>query len=107
MGRVVIACYRPKPGMKPRLIELTRTHVSRLRAEDLVTDRQPIAMEALDGTIVEVFEWKSKQAIESAHSNPRVQEMWRQYEEVAEFVPLAEVAEAKALFSEFTPLDVP
>jgi quinol monooxygenase YgiN len=104
MGRVVVACYRPKPGMKYRLLDLTKSHVSRLRAEGLVTDRNPIAMEPQDGTVVEVFEWASREAIEQAHSNPQVQEMWREYGEVCEYVPLAELDEAKQLFSEFSPV---
>lgn len=106
MGRIVIACYRPKPGMREKLIELTRTHVRRLRAERLVTDREPIAMVAGDGTVLEVFEWASKEALEAAHSNPRVQAMWGEYAEVCDYVPVGEVPEAEELFSEFTPLEV-
>lgn len=104
MGKIVIACYRPKPGMKERLAELTRRHVHRLRAEGLVTDREPIVMEAQDGTVVEVFEWKSAEAIEAAHSNPRVQRMWEEYANICEYVPIAELDEAKQLFSEFAAL---
>lgn len=106
MGRIVIACYRPKPGRKDELLELTRRHVHRLRAEGLVTDREPIAMEAEDGTMVEVFEWKSKGAIEAAHSNAVVQDMWREYAEVCEYVPVGELEEAGRIFSEFSPLQL-
>ena len=104
MGRIVIACYRPKPGMKQRVVELTRTHLVVLRHEGLVTDRQPIAMQADDGTVVEVFEWKSNDAIDAAHDNPEVQRLWEEYAEVCEYVPIADVREARELFSEFTPL---
>lgn len=106
MGRIVIACYKPKPGMKDQLVELTRRHVQRLQAEGLVTDREPFAMEAQDGTVVEVFEWKSKEAIEAAHSNPRVQEMWQEYAEGCEYVPIAGLQEAKEVYSEFAPIDL-
>lgn len=106
MGRIVIACYRPKPGRTDDLIALTRAHVPRLRREGLVTDREPVAMTAADGTVVEVFEWASTEALEAAHSNPRVQRMWQEYAEVCEFVPVADVAEAAELFSEFTPLEL-
>jgi hypothetical protein len=71
LGRIVIACYRPKPGMKEKLFNLMRSHVRRLRAEWLVTDREPIAMVSEDGTVVKVFEWTSGEAMERAHSNPR------------------------------------
>jgi quinol monooxygenase YgiN len=103
VGRIVIACYKPKPGMEERLIELTRSHVRRLRAEGLVTDREPIAMVAQDGTVVEVFEWRSAEAMEAAHSNPNVQKMWQEYAGLCEYVPVADLAEANQLFSEFSP----
>ena len=76
MGRIVIAAYRPKPGKAERLKELMHTHVSRLRDEGLATDRRSIVMEAVDGTIIEVFEWVSKEAIAAAHENPAVLAMW-------------------------------
>jgi hypothetical protein len=105
MGRIVIAAYKAKPGKAAELRRLMRDHLSTLRAQQLVTDRLSILMQAKDGTIVEVFEWFSREAIESAHSNPVVREMWRKYEEVCEYVPIGEVEEAGELFSEFSPLE--
>jgi quinol monooxygenase YgiN len=104
MGRIAIVGYKPKPGKADALRELARGHVARLRAEGLVTAREPIIMEASDGTVVEVFEWESKQAIESAHGNPVVQAMWQEYAEVCDYIPVASIEEAKQLFSDFTPL---
>ena len=106
MGRIVIACYRPKPGQQDALRELLRTHVARLHALGLVTGRVPIAMEARDGTCVEVFEWVSDEAIQNAHTNPAVLAMWDEFGKVCDYVPVAQVAEAADLFSNFTPLNV-
>jgi quinol monooxygenase YgiN len=105
MGRIVIACYRPKPGKQAALRELIRDHVATLQKEKLVTDRAPITMEAADGTIVEVFEWVSKEAIQAAHTNPAVLAMWKAYEAVCDYAPIASVPEAAQLFSEFAPLE--
>lgn len=104
MERIVIACYRPKPGKHEQLRALMATHLSTLREQGLVSDRPSITMEAADGTIVEVFGWASKAAIEAAHSNPAVQAMWARYAEVCEYVPIAAVPEAASPFSEFSPL---
>lgn len=104
MGRIVIAAYRPKPGKSPELRELMKGHLKTLRSQGLVTDRESIMMEAKDGTIVEVFEWKSREAIASAHTNPVVLQMWDRYAEVCDYVPIGSVDEASQLFSEFTPL---
>lgn len=104
-GRIVIAAYRPKPGKGAELEKLMNTHLSTLHSEGLVTERPSIAMKATDGTILEVFEWKSKEAIAQAHSNPTVLQMWQEYAEVCDFVPVDQVDEMAALFSEFTPLN--
>ena len=101
--RIVIVGYKPKPGKTAALKELMRAHLSVLRKENLVTDRDSILMEAADGTIIEVFEWKSQVAIDTAHTNPAVLQMWEQYAAVCEYVPVAQVAEAAALFSSFVP----
>src|SRR5262249_6223576 len=89
MGVLVIVAYRPRPGQEQRLLALTKEHVPILRRLSLATDRPACAMRAKDGTIVEVFEWKSKEALAAAHTNPEIQQMWKRYEEVCEYVPLA------------------
>lgn len=104
-GRIVIAGYKSKPGKEKELEQLMATHLPRLRAENLVTDRDSIIMKSADGTILEVFEWQSNEAIERAHSNPQVQRMWAEYSEVCEYVPASEVKEISELFSNFTPLN--
>ena len=71
-GVCVIVAYRPKPGRGDELLELVRSRVPTLRKEGLVSDRAPAIMRARDGTIVEVSEWKSREAIEAAHKNPNV-----------------------------------
>jgi quinol monooxygenase YgiN len=105
MGRIVIVCYRPRPGKREALRQLIVDHVATLRAQGLVTDRVPITMEAEDGTIVEVFEWVSSAAIEAAHTNPAVLAMWNEYAAVCDYVPLNTVAEAAEMFAEFTPIE--
>jgi len=105
MGRIVIAAYRPKPGKEEELAALMETHLPILRSEDLVTDRESIIMQAEDGTILEVFEWRSREAIAAAHENPVVLEMWGKYAEACDYIPAGEVVEIGALFSEFTPMN--
>ena len=53
--------------------------------------------------MLEVFEWKSKAAIEAAHTNPRVLEMWNEYADVCDYAPVNTVEETSDLFAEFEP----
>ncbi len=72
MGRFVVVAYKPKPGKDLELLAAVKKHWSVLQSEQLVSNRQPYAMRASDGTIVEVFEWRSAEAIHQAHSNPSI-----------------------------------
>ena len=106
-GIVVIVAYRPKPGREKELLEIVRNRVPILRKEDLVTDRAPVLMRAKDGTIIEVSEWKSHEAIEEAHQNPRVLAMWDKFSGVCDCVPLKTVPEAETMFAGFEPIPTP
>ncbi len=76
-----------------------------LKSQHLVTDRKPIVMQAEDKTIVEVFGWKSAEAIEEAHTNPEVQKLWARFSEVSDYEIPVNVEEFHSLFSAFTPIN--
>jgi quinol monooxygenase YgiN len=106
-GIVCIVAYRPKSGREAEILELVRGRVPTLRKEGLVTDRVPVMMRAKDGTIIEVSEWKSQQAIEEAHKNPRVLAMWDKFFAVCDCVPLKTLPEAESMFAGFEPIPTP
>jgi quinol monooxygenase YgiN len=104
-GVCVIVAYRPKPGKEHEILALVRARVPTLRKEGLVTDRVPTMMRAKDGTIIEVSEWKSREAIDAAHKNPNVLAMWEKFFAVCDCVPLKTLAEAHEMFASFEPVD--
>jgi hypothetical protein len=104
MGSISVACYKPRPGCEAALLELVRNHLPPLRAEGLVTERAPIVMRAADGTIVEVFEWVSKEAIAGAHTNPVVLDLWKKFEAVCWYETPSNLAEFQNMFSHFEPI---
>jgi quinol monooxygenase YgiN len=103
-GVVVIVAYRPKPGKENELIDLVRSRVPTLRKEGLVSDRVPTIMRSRDGTIIEVSEWKSREAIDAAHKNPNVLAMWNKFFAICDCIPLNALAEASELFAGFEPI---
>jgi hypothetical protein len=105
VGIVVIACYRPKPGKDAEVEVLAREHVPILRGEGLVTDRVPIIARAADGTIVEVFEWTSQEAIDNAHENAEVLKLWKRYGDVCDYVKVVDLDEASQMWAMFTPVN--
>lgn len=104
MGRFVIAAFKPKPGAEAQLLAVVAKHWAVLREQQLASERPRHVMQAGDGTVIEVFEWQSAEAIERAHANPAVLALWAEFEAACDYVPLACLPEAQHPFSEFTPL---
>ena len=100
----MIVAYRPKRGKENELVDLVRSRVPTLRNEGLVTNRKPTIARTRDGTIIEVSEWKSQEAIDAAHKNPNVLAMWNKFFAVCDCVPLNTLAEAKEMFAGFEPI---
>jgi quinol monooxygenase YgiN len=106
MSRFVIVAYTPKPGMDQHLLAAVRKHLQVLRTEQLVTDKPAHVMRAADGTIVEVFEWRSAEAIAQAHANPAVQALWAEFGAACDYTPLTKLAETHQMFAEFDSVEL-
>lgn len=104
-GCIVVAVYKPRPGKEADLAALVSGHVDRLRSVGLATERAPIAARAADGTIVEVFEWVSEDAIASAHAHPVVQAMWQQFEACCWYETPSNVPDLQRMFVSLHPLE--
>lgn len=104
MGRFVIVAYKPKAGCEQRLAALVAQHLRVLATEGLASDREGYAMRAGDGTIVEVFEWRSAASIDEAHTNPAVGALWAEFAAACDYVPLVTLPEAQQMFAEFDAL---
>ena len=100
----MIVVYRPKLGKANETAELVRSRVPTLCNEGLATDRTPTIIRARDGTIIEVSEWKSQEAIEAAHKNPNVLAMWNSFFEVCDCIPLNTLSESAEMFAGFEPI---
>jgi hypothetical protein len=106
MGRTVIVVYRPKRGKEDRLLELIRNHMNVLSSEDLITDRKPIVMKSSEGIFIEVFEWKSAEAIKLAHTNRAVGKLWEDFSNACDYEIPVNVTEFHNLFSEFETVNI-
>lgn len=106
MGRIVIACYRPRPGRAADLHGCVREHLPLLRRRGLATARAALLLRAEDGTLLEIFEWVSDEAAERAHGDAEVAALWERFAVACDFIPLAELPGAGAPFPHFDPVDV-
>lgn len=104
MGVIVICAFKPRPGKDAEFERFIRGHVPKLRSLGLATDRTAIAGRASDGSVIEVFEWKSKGAIDEAHRHPEVLKMWGEFERLCTYHSLREVEGTDGLFPNFAPI---
>lgn len=103
---ISIAAYRPRPGKTRQLRNCVKVHNETLKSQKLITNRKPIVMQAKDGTILEVFEWKSEQAIADAHENPVVRRLWKRFDACCTYVSLRELDETAEVFAGFAPMNL-
>jgi quinol monooxygenase YgiN len=103
-GSLSLSRIGPSPGKESETLDLVRNRVPTLRKEALVTERTPIIMRARDGTIIEVSEWKSREAIDAAHKNPNILAMWNRFFAVCDCVPLNQLPESGEMFADFEPI---
>lgn len=101
MGRFVIVAYTPKAGKEAALLSAVKKHLEVLGSQQLISDRPGCVMRAGDGSIIEVFEWRSAEAVQQAHANPVVQALWAEFGAACEYTPLSKLAESQQLFAEF------
>lgn len=106
MGVMTIATYRPKPGKAAEVLALTRAHLPLLTAEGLAEPGRRLCGRAKDGTIVEIFVWKSPDAIEAAHKNAAIGGLWAKFGEIADFIMAKDLPETAEMFAEFEWIDI-
>jgi hypothetical protein len=98
---ITMALYQPKDGKNYKLKEILQNHVPTLRQEDLITDQELITIQAEDGTIIEIFEWKSVESKDKAHQLPNVMGIWKEIMEVADIKRFADLTESQMPFPNF------
>lgn len=102
--RVVIAAFRARPGRLSDLRQILREHHGFLDRLGLVTARPAVILEGGGDLMLEVFEWKSQEAIDEAHRHPEVLGLWERFDAVCEPVAPAEVPRCRSPFPTFTPM---
>ncbi|WP_371372191.1 hypothetical protein [Thalassotalea aquiviva] len=105
MGKIAILAFKPKAGNFELLKRLVLEHYDLLDQQGLVSARMPVVMHNSDDIIIEIFEWSSDEAAILADMNPVVQQIWQDFEEVAERIPMAQLPEVNDLCALFSPIN--
>lgn len=101
---LAIATYKAKEGQDAAFMELVDKHLPTLRELGFATDKASYLAKAKDGTLIEVFEWTSMNAIRAAHEHPAVSDIWEKMTLIGEFPVLGSLGEAQRPFAGFAVL---
>ena len=101
---MAFASYKAKEGKEAELMKLVDKHLPALRELGLVTDRSAYLAKSSNGTIIEVFEWVSMNAIGAAHQHPAISDIWEKMILIAEFPPMNTLPEGVKPFPGFAVL---
>src|SRR4029453_6220986 len=100
-GTLAFAMYRPKAGKEQELQAIVDEHMPTLRQYGLVTDRPAIRARSADGTLIEIFEWASLEAVSAAHQHPAIAKIWERMGPIADFPSMKDLPEAGQPFPGF------
>jgi hypothetical protein len=98
---MALATYKPKAGNEEALMKLVEKHLPTLRELGLASDKPSYLAKAKDGSIIEVFEWTTMEAIRAAHEHPAIADIWEKMTLIADFPPLNSLPEANRPFPGF------
>ena len=72
MKKLAFAMYKPREGKAEELMDILKVHIPTLKEYDLITDKEPFTVLSENGTVIEIFEWASPEAIDLAHEHPAI-----------------------------------
>ncbi len=98
----VIAIYRPKKGKAAALLALVRSHHARLVALGYAAPGDALVLRSpKDGTLLEIFAWRSDAHVARAHKDPAIMRLWGAFAKVCDYGTPAGLAEAESMFPHF------
>jgi hypothetical protein len=99
---LAFAAYRPKAGRADDLLSLLAEDVATLRRRGHVTERPAPVVRTDGGEVLVVLEWSSDHAVDDAHADPEVVEVWKRKEQLAHFISPDALKGADVPFARWT-----
>ena len=81
---LALAAYRPRPEREDDFLVFLHEELALLRRRGHVTERRAPVVRAPKGELLVVLEWSSDHAVDDAHADPDVLEIWDRKAELAE-----------------------
>jgi len=106
MSILAIATYKPKTGRENDFLKLLTNHIPTLHSEKLISSKDNYVMHSKNGTIIEIFEWLSREAVDKAYETQCYGSFWQQIGERADVVSLNSLEETGQPFAGFKIINI-
>ena len=83
---LALAAYRPRPEREDDFLVFLHEELALLRRRGHVTERRAPVVRAPKGELLVVLEWSTDHAVDDAHADPDVLEVWDRKAELAEYI---------------------
>ena len=83
---LALAAYRPRPEREDDLLVFLHEELALLRRRGHVTERRAPVVRAPKGELLVVLEWSTDHAVDDAHVDPDILEVWDRKAELAEYI---------------------
>ena len=103
--RLTLSVYRPRPGREGELLPHLHEEIAALRARGHITARPAVICRAPDGAYLVVSEWASPTAVDDAHGDESIVEIWRRKDGLAEYLAPADLDGSAAPFASYDVID--
>jgi hypothetical protein len=99
--RLTLSAYRARPGGDAEVLPHLRAEIATLRERGHITARPAAICRTADGNYLVISEWSTDTAVDDAHADTVITDVWRRKEELLEYLPPAELAGADAPFASY------
>ncbi len=99
--RITLSAYRAKDGRADEVLPHLREEISALRARRHITSRPAAICRTARGEFLVVSEWSTEHAVDDAHADEVILEIWRRKERLVEYLAPGELAGADVPFASF------
>ena len=83
---LALAAYRPRSEREDDFLVFLHEELALLRRRGHVTERRAPVVRAPKGELLVILEWSTDHAVDDAHADPDVLEVWDRKAELAEYI---------------------
>jgi hypothetical protein len=103
--RLSLSAYRPRPGRRDDLLPHLRAEIAALRERGHITARPAPICGTPGGAYLVIAGWATETAVDDAHQDDVILEIWRRKEQLVEYIAPADLDRSDVPFASYDVLE--